>query len=422
MTAETTAVLAKPPRLRTDVLFGLADQAVVSGGNFAVGAALIYTASKEDYGHYGLGYTTILLVAGLAGAGVRAPLTSGILHRPQAERPAYAAAMLILQLLCLLPVLALGGGLMFGPAAWNADFWGAAILAGCGACIHEFARAWLLTEKASSVFWADIVQVLLWGALLALGRDLLPIPEAAVGAYGLAGALVGLTILLARTQWAAGWKVRREVWHDAGLHGGWVALGVLVIFAQSHGFLYLLAAFAGAAAVAEVNAARLLMAPLGLAIGGVGRVLVPHYTRLVTREGLGAARRLARKVAGALAVLIICYCAVMAAVLMSPLKTHLPEGYRDIALLVMLWGLIFIGQAARTNVAALLQSVQRYRVLTIMNAWTAAASLGSVIAVAGKAGPAGCLAAIAVCEVLLWLLLAWALRRPAPLQEAGKRA
>lgn len=417
MTAETTAVLAKPPRLRTDVLFGLADQAVVSGGNFAVGATLLYTASKTDYGHYGLGYTTILLVAGLAGAGVRAPLTSGILHRPQAERSSYAAAMLILQLFCLLPVLALGGGLLAGPS-----FYGIAILAGCGACIHEFARALLLTEKAVGVFWADVAQVLLWGALLAVGRDWAPIPEAAVAAYGLSGALVGSVILLRRTQWAEGWKVRRAVWRDARLHGVWVALGVLVIFAQSHGFLYLLAIFAGAAAVADVNAARLLMAPLGLAIGGVGRVLVPHYTRLVTHEGLGAARRLARKVALSLAALIACYGVALAAVLMSPLKTHLPPGYENIALLVLLWGLIFIGQAARTNVAALLQAVQRYRVLTIMNSWTAAASLISVVAVAGEAGPAGCLAAIAVCEVLLWLLLMWALRRPVPLQEAGKGA
>ncbi|MFD2265577.1 hypothetical protein ACFSM5_21925 [Lacibacterium aquatile] len=413
MSAETTAVLAKPPRLRTDLLFGLADQAVVSGGNFAIGAALLYTASKSDYGHYGLGYTTILLVAGLAGAGVRAPLTSGILHRPQGERASYAAAMLILQLLCLLPVLALGGGLLASP--WS--FYGLAILAGCGACIHEFARALLLTERAAGVFWADLVQVLLWGALVMVGRDYFPVPEAAVGAYGLAGFLVGSAILLQRTGWAAGWRVRREVWHDARLHGGWVALGVLVIFAQSHGFLYLLAAFAGAAAVAEVNAARLLMAPLGLAIGGVGRVLVPHYTRLVTRDGLGAARRLARKVAVSLAVLIAGYGAALAAVLTSPLQTYLPPGYEGIALLVLLWGLIFIGQAARTNVAALLQAVQRYRVLTLMNAWTAAASLGSVIAVAGELGPAGCLAAIAICEILLWLLLVWALRRPAPLQQ-----
>ncbi|TAL57463.1 MAG: hypothetical protein EPN84_13675, partial [Legionella sp.] len=51
------------------------DQAALSAANFLVGLLLIRHTSDADYGHYVLGFSTLLLLTGMQGAYIGGPLS-----------------------------------------------------------------------------------------------------------------------------------------------------------------------------------------------------------------------------------------------------------------------------------------------------------------------------------------------------------
>ena len=207
----------------------------------------------------------------------------------------------------------------------------------------------------------------------------------------------------------------RHATADAWRHGRWALGGVAVTAAQNQAHVYLLGWLGTAAAVADLNAARMLLMPASLLTLGSTRVLTPRLAQLAADGGTGQMRSLSLRTIGALLLLIAGYAFAILLSLNLILGTVLPEKYAGIGPLVTLWAAVTMLQAIDMVLSAALQATKRFRRLTIINIWTAVPVLLAVVPMILAFGAAGSLVTLAAGYAGMALLLALDLRsRNAP--------
>lgn len=409
-----------PARLRGDALLGLLDQGLLSLANLGLGLFLIHAASQQAYGLYVVAYASIMLGVGLANALITTQMTVLAPEKKAAEQDRYLYSMLAGQYLVLIPMLLgtgvvlmvlLTGGLIDIEIARLAALVCAALP---GVLLLEyFRRFFLLKLRLVAVLLLDLGFVALLFSLVAALQRLLPahLHLAAIGAHGVAGLLVGLVALHGagmRGPLRAGAvsAALSEAWRQ----GKWAIAGVKVTWLQSQSYVYLLGALGGAASVAEVSAARLLMAPLVVFHTGLVRTFIPRVAILRCAAGRGCAERLARKVLISALVVIALYTAVVAQFGVDFGGAIFTDAYRNVGAFVLLWGAIFLLQAVRSNSAMLLQVLKQFRLITLANALTAAMVVVASVVLIDVYGGLGSLVAMAGGELILAGLLWRALR------------
>lgn len=393
------------------------DQALLSAANFLVGLLLIRNCSDEDYGHYVLGFTALLLLTGLQGAYIGGPL-SVLAPRQSPERKRRMLASLYRQsgrwTARVALSLAVGCGLL-GLAGWLA--WSLATLGAVYCAVIAFAlqREYLRTglmiyERPQAVLRADLVYVALLVAGVAaaalLSEPAVPWAFAAMAAASLVGARLAHREL-ARAAGLHGEELP-GLWRELAPLGGWAMVGTLVYWSFSQGYNYVVAGTLDLAAVAALNAARLLMMPANLMVSGIKQLLLPMAARWHQSLGLDPMLRRLLGFAAAVMALSLIYFGLLWLLRDWVFAVVLKKQFADRDEMLLLWMLMFLIAGLRDLLMTGLLVRERFRSMTGLSSVSALFSLLTCWWGTQIYGPAGAILGLVLGETInlvgvLWL-------------------
>ena len=382
------AVIAAGGRARWLKLFSSAviDQAMLSASNFLVGLVLIRHTSDEDYGHYVLGFTTLLLLTGVQSAYIGGPM-SVLAPRQTPERRRQMLATLYHQsgrwIVRLALAIAVGCGLagLVGLLTPLYAGMGAIYCATAATALdREYLRTGLMIyERPQAVLRADFAYVvfLLAGAGTAafLFSPAAPWVFAASAVAALAGAV------LARRALAGDPGLQGPelpgLWRELAPLGGWAVAGSMIHWSFSQGYNYVVAGTLDLAAVAALGAARLLMMPANLMVSGIKQLLLPMAARWHEQSGLDAMLRRLVAFAGIVAALHLVYFGLLWLlrdwVFTELLRKQIVQ--RD--LILGLWMSVFLLSGVRDLLMTGILVRERFRTMTWLTSGAAVLALTS---------------------------------------------
>lgn len=285
---------------------------MLSGVSFLVGFLLIRYGSDTDYGMFVVVQATILLLTCAQSAWLSGPLAVLAPKMPAQERREMVGAIKLSQrrfvrqlALLALTVPAIGYAL----GAWNdlvACVVAGAVLAGWAALQRDYLRALLLMySRPQAVLRADFIYVLVFlsaALIAAFGPG--PAVIWAVGglvAAAWAGGIVANRSLATDPGWVAG--DASEYWRKLRPMGVWSTSGALIYWLYTQSYNYVLASQINLTAVADVNAARLLLMPAMVLTAGITGMMIPSAAIWLAEFGL---RRLLRR----LSIFFVCIAAL----------------------------------------------------------------------------------------------------------------
>jgi O-antigen/teichoic acid export membrane protein len=280
----------------------IVDQVVLSGTNFLVGILLIRYATDRDYGLYVLVQSALLLVVTIHNSWLTGPLailtpklqpderwrTIGSVKRIQRHFLSLIAVPLL-----LVPFVGFLTDRLSGLVATVVAI---GILGGWASLRREYLRSVLLMySRTQTLLGADSVYAiaLLLGVVVALliGKPVVVGATAALVIASLAGAAAGHRSMAI----APGWREEGAVtiWPEIRALGFWSLIGASTYWFLGQSFNYVLASRIDLKAVADINAARLLLMPAIVLTAGVASLLTPSAATWYAEIGLrGLVRRL----------------------------------------------------------------------------------------------------------------------------------
>ena len=369
--------------VKKDALFGIIDQGIISLSNLGIGFLLIKLTSKESYGLYGIGFAAILLFVGIANALVTTQMT--IFAPEKLDKLKYCSTMLAGQYIIFFPLWCVFVTLSL--SAYYVELISNEILTYTltvsitvmTAIFHEFMRRFFyIALTPFRVLQIDIVNVsIIMGCLSAAWYYQLNISHTtAIIIYGISAftaGSVGLIIskLIPKITLIEISASIKEAWH----HGLWSLGGVIVTWLQSQSYVALLSIMATTASIAEVNAAKLFLAPVGVISTSLGQVFTPRLAILRSSGEHTAITRLTLKIL--LLILTVIGIVVLITFLLKDylLERFFPKDYADIGPLILWWAGVFVTQALCTNASILLQIYKRFKAMTFCNFYTALLTL-----------------------------------------------
>lgn len=408
-------------RLLSRSVLSLIDQVALSGLNFVIGILLIRLVSKDEYGLYTTLFSAGILASTLLDALVGTTLTTlaGPLDGPQ--RQGLLARALRLQGWAS---MGLGGLMGLGTGAWAAhngmpipelitlalSFGG--YVASLG--LREYCRtAGFLAPQADAVLRVDLVFVgtTVTAGLLVWAWGHVSVPGV-LTALTLANALASVRPLT-RLYRAGGGRLTpltsmlAEVWPLSR----WALPGALVGWLCSYSYLYFAGALAGLSASADLNAARILLIPIGLTGVAWSRVARPVAGSLIARHDWQQLGRLTLISLTGMELVTLAYTSLL--VLAFPwLAVHLlGEKYQNVAPLLYWWGAYFVINVARTIGTTWLTSFGHFQALF----WQGSSSLliltAAILWLMPRHGAAGAIMALVLVEAIE-LITSWAYLLP----------
>ncbi|MEL7168252.1 MAG: lipopolysaccharide biosynthesis protein [Bacteroidota bacterium] len=288
----------------------MADQALVSAGRLLVSIVVARAAGADALGLYALAFTVLLLAEALAETLVALPYTVYSQRLGAKARRSYLGSALVQ-----------AGGLGLGMAALvavgGAVAWVGFGEAGLGGVL--FALAGMLPLRLvmdlgrrvafahHRVHTALVMDVLLMVVLLGgLGALAATGTVTVWGVYALYGAACLLPLWLAFRPLQQGnggfrWRVSPATARDDlrrnWRFGRWVAAGRISVNGREFGVPWLLAAFAGTAAVGFMDAAMKVVGLIFPMITALANVLTPSIAAAYAEDGVGAVRRMVARTA-----------------------------------------------------------------------------------------------------------------------------
>ena len=404
-------------------ILSVIDQGMLSALNFAIGAMLIRFVSKDIYGLYGQLYAGGLLAGLLVDSWIAGPLTTVasavheharrvLLRRYWYRQIFWTLAMggLALLVVALLPPVTHGHG-----QAWSLGLAFALYVIGNG--LREYGRTvGFIQSDIHSVLRQDSVYVaaVILGGVVLLNRqqvDLYSVFLLLAGA-SLLCAWFGRARLLERTAADASSIAAADLLvidsHQSTIrgHGRWAVLGVTVGWLSNYSYVYLSGAWLGLAAIADLNASRLLLMPIPLAVAAWSRVARPEASRLMAEHNWSALKKLTLFSVVGIEFVVLSYVGVL--LLTLPwLEAHvIGSKYSGLDPLIMLWGAYFAINAVRWIGTSWLMSGGAFRSMFLLGTIT----LGLVVALTSYTiphwGPAGAVFALIAVElfetVVVW--------------------
>lgn len=292
-------------------LWALADQGIVSGGNFLTNILVARTLTPAEYGVYILIFGIILFLNNLHAALITYPLSVKGASADRAGLRYFASGSLLLTVVLVLP-LSIG---VFG-AVWAV---GRLHLAPwvCGVLL-----LWLIQETIRRALMAHLrYREILWGdALTYLGQAGLvwtlsqrgqPSVEAIFGVMaltsGAAGALQAIQLGLKSVIFSEMWRFA-EIYWDLGR---WVLLTNLMSIVTSQAVPWTLAFFHGTQEAAALQAVSNVLGVVHPVLFSLNSQILPAAARAYLEGGVGAARRVTLGYATQGAALIMPYYAAL---------------------------------------------------------------------------------------------------------------
>ena len=420
------AVVASPPQGQLLKQFSttVIDQVVLSGANFIVGFLLIRHTSDADYGMYVLVQSAITLLISAQMAWLSSPLAVVAPGKTAAVKRLMIGAVELSQRRFLRRASLLA--LIVPIVGYFSHYWtgleSVVIAFGVVACWTALQREYLrgvllIYARPHSMLHADLVNV---GVLVA---------GALIAAYGPRPAVLWVVAALIASALAGEATARRSLSKDPGFESGdaapfwremrplamWATLGAMTYWIYNQSYNYVLASRIDLTAVADVNAARLLLMPTIVLTVGVKTLLVPTAATWLAESTIGRLIRRLLLFATAIAVLDALYCAFVWFFRdwLSTDLLHKTIGNRDI--LLVLWAALSLIALYRDLLQTGLFALRKFKALAGVTAVSALVSLTIMWFGINTWGPAAALIGQVAGETVnlggVVVLLAMAYRR-----------
>ncbi|RUM94935.1 MAG: hypothetical protein DSZ28_00630 [Thiothrix sp.] len=355
-------------------LVAVSDQALLSLINLLSNVFIIRFATKPEFGIYGVGFASILLISGVTHALISLQMTLIAPDKLESQRNIYFGSMFIAMVILIgvFVMLALLG-VSVSEGVISDDYRlliGVVVLSVPGVLMMQFMRQYYyFFNLAHRVLMFDLVFFFSYFCVLTL----LVYFEAnnihlwALFVNGSIALILGLIAILSsiRASIGASFGLARRSFIEAWRSGSWAVLGSLMTVLQTQGYIYLLLFLKGASSVAEMNAARLFLSPLLVMSAGFSRVMIPKMALLKSKGNIAHAIRLAIKVMIMLIAMLFLYLGVIMFA-WEWLSIYMEgKGYENMGRLVAMWGLFFVGSVMGNAPSELLQVFRQFRLLTL---------------------------------------------------------
>jgi O-antigen/teichoic acid export membrane protein len=395
----------------------LVDQCVVSGGNFLLNVLLARTLSQDDYGEFALFLGAIFLLRTIDYSFISYPLSVRLCVVGDEERPRLlgnTAVLAVALSLVLLALMAIGTAVLEGenillPACLCYLCWQA----------QETSRRFLLAdfryrEAVAGDGVAFVGQVLLIAGLLWIDSITLSAALYVMSATFVLGALVhALKLRFARPDIG---ELRSLALEYLSV-GKWSLVSYLLVLLRVQLFPWLLAAFAGTAATASLQAGLNIANMMNPIIFGIGNA-IPQIAAHAHRSGgiLGASRAAYHYVLFGLGpILVICAAAVLMPDLLlrsvyGPSSPYLAAA-GGLQLLALAGVLDYIAEM----ISKTLLGVQAGKLAFVVNVVAAVAALALALALIGPLGVFGACVALLIANSVRMIgattAIAWLISR-----------
>lgn len=391
------------------------NQVVSSGTNFAIVIYLVRIMDKSDFGLYSLGFALMLLLSGFITSSIADQFVVNLPDQSKEKRAAYALhhsfAVFFLGLLLIL------FGAVAGSTPWILSiedvnmreiFFPAVVAAGLYAQRDLLMRVAYAERRESVVllstlavtagiattfmfYWLTNQQIIASDALIALSIG--------QGAGWLSG-MLQLQLPFRELNLKNIYHAFRDSW----VGGRWSVLTNVVYNIRSQAHNFVIGPILGLPALAEVNAARILVTPAIMAIPPLTQVLI---SRLADKraQGMVVLLHFALLAIGALAISALVYAAFLMVLMPWILPLVLGESYQHVGSQVLAWCVVAIILAARNGQTMVLQVIRAFRQLLFANLISAVIAVILSIVFANLLGGLGVVIAIAISEFLLCTIL-----------------
>ncbi|MFZ6773768.1 lipopolysaccharide biosynthesis protein [Undibacterium sp. SXout7W] len=403
-------------------ILSVIDQGMLSALNFAIGALLIRLVNKDDYGLYGQLYAGGLLVGLVVDSWIAGPLTTvaSAVHENTRKRLlrrywyrqifwTLAMAFLAFAAVEFLPAVT-----HYSNKSWLLGTVFAAYLIGNG--LREYSRTvGFIQSDIPSVLRQDVLYAGLVVSGLAIIYTFFQVELVAVfivlALSSLLCILLTLKHLMARTTAidvddAEDMQVLASHQETIRGHGRWAVLGVIVGWLSNYSYVYLSGAWLGLSAIADLNASRLLLMPIPLAVAAWSRVARPEASRLMAAQNWAGLRKLTLLSIGVIELVVLAYVIVLLLALPWLEDYVIGSKYSGLDPLVMLWGGYFAVNAARWVGTSWLSSGGAFRSMFILGSVTLALVITITSVSIPRWGSAGAILALIAVE-LFELIVVW---------------
>lgn len=380
----------------------LVDQCVVSGGNFLLNVLLARTLSQEDYGEFALFLGAIFLLRAVDYSFISYPLSVRLCVVDDQERPRLLGNTVVLTMalsLVLLVLMAIGTAVLeeeniLLPACLCYLCWQA----------QETSRRFLLAdfryrEAVAGDGIAYVGQVLLIAVLLWFDSITLSAALYVMSATFVVGALVhALKLRFARPDFA---ELRGLALEYLSV-GKWSLVSYQLVLLRVQLFPWLLAAFAGTAATASLQAGLNLANMMNPIIFGIGNA-IPQIAAQAHRSGgvLGASRAAYHYVLFGLGpILVICAAAVLMPDLLLRTVYGPSSPYLGAAAGLQLLAVAGVLDYIAEMISKTLLGVQSGKLAFLVNVVAAVAALALALALIGPLGVFGACLALLIANMV----------------------
>ena len=331
--------------------YSLIDQALLSISNFLIGLAFIKFATKHNYYAYSqlIGYVALTLA--IQGALINTTALT-LLPQKRGQERIHATNVFFGLALTLSCALAFAGGILLWlvPAAISMDSIEmplvlAMVVMVASSWLREFMRnVQFINARADLCLQQDIAYVSLLGmggaVLVFLNRVVADEMLLVIGGAGILSAIPWLRTTFVKpvfefNQWTTLW---REIWPLAR----WSLPAGLVAWASANGYLLIGASVLGAESTAEIVAAKLFMAPLGMMFLSWGNIFRPKVSHWLSMGGIHEVAKSTRLSMLGVAIVVGIY--FLSLVVAYPyLESYLlGDKYKGLRFDIAWWGLFFV--------------------------------------------------------------------------------
>ena len=397
---------------------------MLSALNFVIGILLMNLVAKDDYGLYGQLYAGGLLVGLVVDSWIAGPLTTVAPSVHDDTRKSLLRHYWYKQIAWTLAMASLAFVIVeFVPAAthysnksWLLGAVFGAYLLGNG--IREYGRTvGFIQSDIVSVIRQDVLYV----SLVSLGLAVLYFSKHfdLVTVFALLAGSSFLCTLASRQHFLAHTTADVEAHakekmqqaienHQETIsgHGRWAVSGVIVGWLSNYSYVYLSGAWLGVAAIADLNASRLMLMPIPLAVAAWSRVARPEASRLMAASDWRGLKRLTFFSIAGIELIVLAYVGLL--LLGLPwLESHVISAkYSGLDPLVLTWGAYFAINAARWVGTSWLSSGGAYKQMFYLGSITLTLVLLITAFSIPRLGAQGAILALIVVEIFE-LIVVW---------------
>ena len=390
--------------MRFKVLLAIGDQGLLSLLSFIAGALFVRYGTKTEFADYALVVSALTLASSFQAAGLTTPLTSLAAQLKPGARASFCRGFsrlnIILAVLCavvvavcfsLLPIardqslfLALACAFAVG-GLWVREFQRTELY------LHDLVRLALRTTALSVLVSLSIIAV-----LLGAGHPMTA--ELALVAFATGSVLAAVLGTRANVSSNGPATTVAEAAAALAPYAKWSLPWTALTWLQNGAFAFIAGVVVSHEAIADVSAGRLLLAPIGLVIAGWARVYLPQAGAEIGSANIQRAWRLTTQSAIALGGIVVLYGGGATLAYHSVLSAVLPDGYRQLGVLVLAWGVYFLANVLRGVGTSALLTMGRFRTILGITLPGVAVGVASSVVLGGWIGASGVIYGMAIGE------------------------